>query len=176
MQPLHFTKTPIQKHKAVRLWFSCSLMLLIGILITITIFQVHQWIAYASLVSQKQTLAQQLRTFDAIMATMQTQKTEQEMLQKKYMIITQQKKQSQHMADMLKHIKASLKPNAHLESLTYAGDHIEMKIAAENTRTLNQIAQSITTKEQCKDMSITAFEYKDKNHMVAILQANKISS
>ena len=112
----------------------------------------------------------QLNSFDTTMAKMRTQKTEQETLQKKYLV--HNKQQCQHIIDVFKHIKGSLKGNARIESINIHQSAVHLKISADNTRTLNSIANTIADKQFCKDISISSFEYKDKNRMLAVMQTN----
>lgn len=172
MKPINFIKNgSAQKQKALRLWLLISTCSITTILIAICILQIHQYFIQKSLQKEKQILSYNAQSCDAILAQMQIQQSEKATLQGKLLSFNQYSQQPKNPLELLKHIKATLKNNAYLESLALHEKYTEIKIMAENTSSLMRAAEGLAQQPSCRNLSVTALENKDRNRMLAILHA-----
>lgn len=118
MQPLNFTQHSSKKHKAVRLWFLMT-FLLVGSLLGICLsLSMRQWKRYKN----AQPLAKPLT----------------KLLPKNRRIVHQNEA-----AQVLKTVNGKLNAEAHLESFTANNTAIEFKIACNNMQTISALAQQL---------------------------------
>jgi Tfp pilus assembly protein PilN len=110
--------------------------------------------------------------YDALYAQIQTQKTQKATLQSTLESFNQTK----NPAELLKHIKATLKNAAQLELLSLNEKQLEIKIIAENTTSLMATTQGLAQHKLCHDLCITSLEHSDKNCMMAVLRTQKMVS
>ena len=162
----------MQKQRALRFWLLISTCSIVTVLIALFMLQMQQFFAYQSLKTEKQLLSQHLQAYDTIMAQAHAQKTEKDTLQSKLVSLNQFSQQPKNPVTILRHIKATLKNTAYLESLSLHEKHTEIKITAENVSTLMTVSQGLAEQHVCKDLCVTALENKDKNRMMAVLHNN----
>lgn len=172
MKPINFIKNgSAQKQKALRLWLLISTCSITTVLVALCILQLHQYFIQKSLHNEKQILSQHAHAYDTILAQMHAQQSEKATLQGKLVSLNQYSQQPKNPVELLKHIKATLKNNAYLESLSVHEKYTEIKIMAENTNSLMRTADALAQQPTCRNLSVTALENKDKGRMMAVLHS-----
>lgn len=174
MEPIHFYNNGSPKHhKAVSRWFFMSCLLLASSIMSLASMQLLQWYTHSSLITEKNIAAAELRKFDHIAHHQQSQKALQITLEKKTEQLQRHNKNQKNPADLLKTLKAALKNDANLESVSCTEKNIELKISGEKTKTLVHCAEFIAKKSSYADLCITALECKEKNRIVAIIKGEQ---
>lgn len=171
MKPINFIRSAsAQQHAACRKWFTTSVLFFSITILAMGILQVQQWYYACSLAHEKQFLAEQLKTFDTLLAQKQKQLGQKELLQNKLLKISR-RTDCKDPAYLLKTIKTALKDQGTLESFSLSQKHLELKIGSNSTASLMKIADAVAGQSE-NGLSITALEHKEQNKIIAILKGN----
>lgn len=141
MQPLNFTQISSKKHKAVRVWFLMT-FLLVGSLLGICLaLSMRQWNRYKN----AQPLAKPLT----------------KLLPKNTRIVHQN-----NVTQVLKTVNTKLTTSANLESLTLTDTTIEFKIVGNNPHIIADIAKELKTSDN--RIQLVGLENSSKNRIIGV--------
>jgi Tfp pilus assembly protein PilN len=170
MKTINFIKTAsVKQHKAIRTWFIFSVLLIGCASLILIILSLQQWLTLKEIGQEKHLLAQQLQPFATLMSKKKNSLSEQELLQKKLLKITEYIQQPHNPGQCLSYLKATLKDDAHIESFSLNEKSLEIRISAPTTSSLIKIADILAQNNSYTGIGITSLEHKEHNRMTAVL-------